>query len=66
MMNFAVEDNSTPNAPTHPTFTTKTSRVKTGDVWSIASIVIFVIGIALLITSFVSNRKGAKKNEKVA
>ena len=30
MMNFAVEDNSTPNAPTHPTFTTKTSRVKTG------------------------------------
>ena len=41
MMNFAVEDNSTPNAPTHPTFTTKTSRVKTGDVWSIASIVVF-------------------------
>ena len=40
--------------------------IKTGDVWSIASIVIFVIGIALLITSFVSNRKGAKKNEKVA
>ena len=66
MMNFAVEDNSTPNAPTHPTFTTKTSRVKTGDVWSTASIVVFVIGIALFIASFVSNRKGAKKNEKVA
>ena len=66
MMNFAVEDNSTPNAPTHPTFTTKTSRVKTGDVWSTASIVVFVIGIALFIASFVSNRKGDEKKEKVA
>ena len=37
-----------------------------GDVWSTASIVVFVIGIALFIASFVSNRKGAGKNEKVA
>ena len=36
MMNFAVEDNSNPTSPNPPTFTTTTSKVKTGDIWSIA------------------------------
>ena len=40
MMNFAVEDNSNPTSPNPPTFTTTTSKVKTGDIWSIASAVV--------------------------
>ena len=43
MMNFAVEDNSDPTLSNPPTFTTTTSKVKTGDIWSIASAVVFVI-----------------------
>ena len=66
MMNFAVEDNSNPTSPNPPTFTTTTSKVKTGDIWSIASAVVFVIGIILMILAFVSDRKGAKQNEKTA
>ena len=66
MMNFAVEDNSDPTLSNPPTFTTTTSKVKTGDIWSIASAVVFVIGIILMILAFVSDRKGAKKNEKIA
>ena len=66
MMNFAVEDNSNPTSPNPPTFTTTTSKVKTGDIWSIASAVVFVIGIILMILAFVSDRKGAKQNEKIA
>lgn len=66
MMNFAVEDNSNPTSPNLPTFTTTTSKVKTGDIWSIASAVVFVIGIILMILAFVSDRKGAKQNEKIA
>ena len=48
MMNFAVEDNSDPTLSNPPTFTTTTSKVKTGDIWSIASAVVFVIGIILM------------------
>ena len=66
MMNFAVEDNSDPTLSNPPTFTTTTSKVKTGDIWSIASAVVFVIGIILMILAFVSDRKGAKQNEKIA
>lgn len=66
MMNFAVEDNSNPTSQNPPTFTTTTSKVKTGDIWSIASAVVFVIGIILMILAFVSDRKGAKQNEKIA
>ena len=66
MMNFAVEDNSDPTLSNPPTFTTTTSKVKTGDIWSIASAVAFVIGIILMILAFVSDRKGAKQNEKIA
>ena len=40
--------------------------MKTGDIWSIASAVVFVIGIILMILAFVSDRKGAKQNEKIA
>ena len=42
MMNFAVEDNSDPTLSNPPTFITTTSKVKTGDIWSIASAVVFV------------------------
>ena len=66
MMNFAVEDNSDPTLSNPPTFITTTSKVKTGDIWSIASAVVFVIGIILMILAFVSDRKGAKQNEKIA
>ena len=66
MMNFAVEDNSNPTSPNPPTYTT-TSRVKTGDIWSMTSAVLLVIGIVLLIVTFVAGkRKGADRNEKVA
>ena len=66
MMNLAVEDNSDPPFSNPHTFTTTTSKVKTGDIWSIASAVVFVIGIILMILAFVSDRKGAKQNEKIA
>ena len=66
MMNFAVEDNSNPTSQNPPTFTTTTSKVKTGDIWSIASAVVFVIGIILMVLAFASDRKGAKQNEKIA
>lgn len=67
MMNFAVEDNSNPTSPNPPTYTTTTSRVKTGDIWSMTSAVLLVIGIVLLIVTFVAGkRKGADRNEKVA
>ena len=66
MMNFAVEDNSDPTLSNPPTFITTTSKVKTGDIWSIASAVVFVIGIILMILAFVSDRKGAKQNDKIA
>ena len=60
------QDNSNPSSPNPPTFTTTTNKVKTGDIWSIASAVVFVIGIILMILAFVSDRKGAKQNEKIA
>ena len=59
-------DNSDPTLSNPPTFTTTTSKVKTGDIWSIASAVVFVIGIMLMILAFVRDRKGAKQNEKIA
>ena len=64
MMNFAVEDNSDPTLSNPPTFTTTTSKVKTGDIWSIASAVVFVIGIILMILAFVSDRKGGLSKMK--
>lgn len=67
MMNFAVEDNSNPTSPNPPTYTTTTSRVKTGDIWSATSAVLLVIGIVLLIVTFIAEkRKGAHRNEKTA
>ncbi len=67
MMNFAVEDNSNPTSPNPPTYKTTTSRVKTGDIWSMTSAVLLVIGIVLLIVTFVEGkRKGADRNEEVA
>ena len=62
MMNFAVEDNSSPTTPNPPTYNTP-PRVKTGDVWSAASIFTFILGVVLLILAFFW-RKGARKNEK--
>lgn len=62
MMNFAVEDNSNPTTPNPPTYNTP-PRVKTGDVWSAASIFAFILGVVLLILAFFW-RKGARKNEK--
>ena len=62
MMNFAVEDNSNPTTPNPPTYNTP-PRVKTGDVWSAASIFTFILGVVLLILAFFW-RKGARKNEK--
>ena len=62
MMNFAVEDNSSPTTPNPPTYNTP-PRVKTGEVWSAASIFTFILGVVLLILAFFW-RKGARKNEK--
>lgn len=70
MMNFAVEDNSNPSSPNSPsskptTYTTTTSRVKTGDVWTLTSAVLLVIGIVLLIVTFITGkRREADRNEK--
>ncbi len=63
MMNFAVEDNSNPTTPNPPTYTTPTPKVKTGDVWYIASIVTLLTGILLLVVVLIK-RKGEQVREK--
>lgn len=66
MMNFAVEDNSNPTSPNPPTFKTTTSKVKTGDVWSITSAILLIMGLVLLGVTFAGKRKEALKHEKVS
>lgn len=65
MMNFAVEDNSNPTTPNPPTYNTP-PRVKTGDVWSAASIFTFMLEWYFLFLLFSGERGLEKmKNELV-
>lgn len=67
MMNFAVEeDNGTTITTTTPKVYTSTTRVKTGDIWSIASGVLLAVGVVLLFAAFFGKRREASKNEKIS
>ena len=61
MMNFAVENAEKPNVPP---FYPPSSPPKTGDVWMIGSIVVLVVGLALMVIAIIIVRKGDKNEKK--
>ena len=62
-MNFAVEKEETPGKSSEPD-TDKTHRVKTGDIWMGSSVIMLIIGIALVVAAFFVMRKEGRVNEK--
>ena len=62
-MNFAVEKEETPGKSSEPD-TDKTHRVKTGDIWMGSSVIMLIIGIALVVAAFFFMRKEGRVNEK--
>lgn len=62
-MNFAVEKEETPGKSSEPD-TDKTHRVKTGDIWMSSSVIMLIIGIALVVAAFFFMRKEGRVNEK--